>query len=209
MRILKLLIPFLLLLIGGMVGSYGAEIENLVSNPDFEEGTNGWKLNVGGNSAGLIKAEKGGVTGDFCLFAQIDAVGPDNWNPEIHSPSFEVKAGKIYTCAFWAKTEQGKTRPLYVKFEQLDTWEGPSKTFTITDEWAEYYFSPNMTVQSPPSVVIHIAFQQQKEDVWLDHFRVYQGEYVEEKLPQPGGKGIAVQPAGKLVTLWADIRSHR
>jgi hypothetical protein len=204
MKAFKIFVLSLTFLIGGMLGSYA--IDNLVTNPDFEEGTNGWTLNTGGNSAGLLKTEKGGVVGD-CLFAQIDAVGPNAWNPEIHSPSFSVKAGKIYTCAFWAKTEQGKTRPLYVKFEQLDTWQGPGKTITITDEWTEYYLSPNMTVQSPPLVVIHIDFRMQKEDVWFDHFRVYQGEYEKEDI-QLGGEGMAVRANGKLVTLWADIKSR-
>lgn len=196
-----LLLAVLLLLV--QTAMAGEEIENLVSNPDFDEGgTFGWSLNTGGNSAGEMKAEKDGVVGD-CAYVKIDAVGPDAWNPEIHSPKFDVEIDEVYTVSFWAKTEEGKTRPLGVKFEQLDTWTGPSTTITITDEWTEYHFSPTMTMSSPPAVVIHIAFNNLKEDVWLDHFRVYQGEYVEE---EELSETEAVEPVGKLTTTWGQIK---
>lgn len=182
----------------------GDEIENLVSNPDFDEGgIFGWNLGTGGNSAGEMTVERNSGVINDCAYVKIDAVGPDAWNPEIHSPEFDVEAGEIYTVSFWAKTEDGMTRTIGVKFEQLDTWVGPAQNFTLTDEWTEYHFSPTMTMSSPPAVVIHIQFNNMKGDVWLDHFRVYQGEYVEDELSE--GEQ-AVKAVDKLTIVWGQIR---
>lgn len=186
------------------------DIENILANPDFDQGTTGWVLgSLADGAAGSIAAEKvkkavGGAMGD-CLYAKIDGLGNDAWEPEIHSPPFDVKNGKIYTVSFWAKTEPGSERPLYVKFEQLELWGGPGKRLdsNITDEWTEYHYSPTMTVASPPQVVIHITFESFKDDVWFDHFRVYQGEYVAEDISPKQ----AIKPVGKLGTTWGYIKS--
>ena len=161
---------FLIILLSNGVAAAG-DIENMVANPDFDIGTNGWTLgSIADGAAGLITTEKvkpavGGAMGD-CLYVKIDGVGNDAWEPEVHSPAFDVKNGQVYTVSFWAKTEAGNTRPLGVKFEQLDTWTGPSTTIAaITDEWTEYHYSPTMTMGSPPQVVIHIQFNAWKEDV--------------------------------------------
>jgi len=200
----------LTLLLSNGVATAG-DIENLVANPDFDQGTNGWTLGcLADGAAGLITTEKvkpavGGAQGD-CLYAKIDGVGNDAWEPEIHSPSFDVKAGKIYTVSFWAKTEPGSERPLFVKFEQLDLWGGPGKRLdnNITDKWTEYHYSPTMDISSPPKVVIHITFEFLKDDVWFDHFRVYLGEYVAEAISPKQ----ATEPIGKLSTTWGKIKSR-
>lgn len=199
----------LLIVLSKGVATAGDDIENMVANPDFEEGTTGWTIGcLADGAAGLLSTEKvkpavGGAMGD-CLYAKIDGVGNDAHEPEIHSPSFEVKNGKVYTVSFWAKTEAGVERVIGVKFEQLDTWVGPSEKFTITDEWTEYHFSPAMTMGSPPAVVIHIQFDFLKDDVWFDHFRVYLGEYVAEDI----SPDQAVEPVGKLSATWGDIKSR-
>lgn len=154
-------------------------IENMLFNPDFEMGLDGWDLHVGGDSAGEASIDPDGIVGN-CMFCRIDATGPEPWNPEIHSPPFSVEMGEVYTLAFWAKTEPGVTRELQIKFEQLETWVGPDDYIVVTDQWEEYGLTAEMPMGSPPEVVIHIAFQLMEEDVWFDHFRVYEGEYMPE-----------------------------
>jgi hypothetical protein len=198
---------FLIILLSNGV-AMAKDIENLVTNPDFDLGTNGWTLGcLADGAAGELKTEKvkpavGGAQGD-CLYAKIDGVGNDAHEPEIHSPQFDVTAGKVYTVSFWAKTEKGSVRPLFVKYEQLDTWTGPGTTVNLTDEWTEYHYSPNMTMSSPPKVVIHLHFAFMKEDVWFDHFRVYEGEYVAEDISPKQ----AIEPVGKLGITWGYIKS--
>jgi hypothetical protein len=59
-----------------------------------------------------------------------------------------------------------------------------------------------MEMGSPPQVVIHIQFNNMKDDVWFDHFRVYLGEYVAEDI----SPDQAVEPVGKLVATWGVIK---
>ncbi len=183
------------------------EVENILINSDFVDGTNGWTLGAGGNSAGTIaidNQEDSPVDIGNVMYADITAVGPDGWNPELHSPSFPVEANETFTASFWAKADG--SRPLNVKFEQLETYTGPSQSFTLTEEWVEYHLSPVMTVDSPPLVVLHIAFNNVVGEVWFSHFRVYEGEYVEEELDE--GPKIAVTPTHRLTTTWGQIKNR-
>jgi hypothetical protein len=203
--VLLLGLMVLAVLISGVAAE--EEIENMLSNPDFELGVEGWTIgSIADGAAGQLTIDKKeeAIVGNV-LWAQIDGVGNDGWEPEIHSPKFDVEAGKTYTVSFWAKTEPEGIRSLGVKFEQLDTWVGPMQTFTLTDEWVEYHFSPTMDFSSPPQTVIHIQFNFLKDDVWFSHFRVYEGEYVEEDLGQPK---ISVAPMGRLATAWGQIKSR-
>ena len=180
------------------------EIENLVANPDFENGTQGWSIGAEGQLS--IDNKEEAPTDYPVMLATINQVGAEDWNPEIHSPAFDVDSGKQYTVDLWAKTEPEITRTIGVKFEQLDTWVGPATTITLTDEWQLFIYSPVMTMDSPPQVVIHIQFNKQLEDVWFQHFRVYEGEYVEEDLEAL--QRIAVTPIDNMATSWGKIKSR-
>ncbi len=181
------------------------DFENLLTNPDFETGTNGWSISAQWGGLSIDDKEESPAGEDYAvMLATINGAGPDAWNPELHSPPFFVDAGEMYTLDFWAKTEEGVVRPLGIKFEQLETWTGPSTTTEVTEEWQLFSYSPVMTVQSPPNVVIHMAYNGALEDVWYSHFRVYEGEFVEEEL---GGPKIAVSPKGRLATAWGQIKS--
>ena len=182
------------------------EIKNLVSNPDFDIDINtvvDWTIG-GGGTLSIDKKEKFPV-GQVAK-AQIDNPGANAWEPEIHSKAFDVKNATMYTCSFWAKAD-ADARPVDVKYEQLDTWVGPSQGFKFGMEMAEYSFSPIMTMGSPPQVVIHIQFNNLKGGVWFAHFRVYEGKYVKDKIDL-GAKPKAVTPGEKLASSWGEIKSR-
>lgn len=182
------------------------EIENLMENSDFEAGTNGWSISADWGSLSMdTKADPPPDTDYPVMLATITGAGADAWQPEIHSPSFDVDAGEKYTVDFWARTEEAAVRDIGLKFEQLEQWGGPSTTLTITEEWQHFVYTPDMTVQSPPQVVIHIQFNGAMDDVWFSHFRVYEGEFVEEEL---GGLKKAVSPSGSMATAWGAIKSE-
>jgi len=181
-----------------------ADVENLVGNPNFEVDTAGWSIGAP-NSLLIDKKEKFPV--GSVVKATIDQVGPDAWTPEIHSPTFIVKNGDMYTVTFWAKTEPGGKRPIGVKYEQLDTWVGPATTINLDDQMTEYQYSPIMTMGSPPAVVIHIQFNNIKDDVWFAHFRVYKGKYVKDDI-NLGQKPKAVIPGEKLASSWGEIKTR-
>lgn len=207
MKISTLLSGMLVLTMLILGAAADEEIENLVSNADFEAGTAGWSLgNVVDGAIAVMKVEKKGFL-DECLYIEIDAVGDAGYKPEIHSPSFAVENGELYTVALWAKTEEGVKRDISIKFEQNhDPWGGPSQTFNITEEWTEYHHSPVMPFDDA-NMVIHIGTQQQMGDIWIDHVRVYKGKYIEEDLEgQP--KRISVTPIGTRTATWGQIKSR-
>ena len=181
--------------------SNAKEVENILQNPDFEINTEGWSIGAGGMLS-IDKKMKFAI-GNVML-ADVQAVGADDWVPEIHSKPFDVENGKMHTCSFWAVADA--KRSIGLKFEQLDTWTGPAQTFNLSDEeLTEYFFSPIMTMGSPPQVVIHLQFNKQIGQVWFAHFRVYEGKYEEDDLVAK--PKIAVNPAGNLATTWGKIKN--
>ncbi len=190
-------------------GASAQKIKNMVMNGDFEIDTGGWTIGGGQASLTIDKQEKpvGGLGN--VVYAQVDAVGANDWEPEIHSPAFDLEQGETYTYSFWAKCEPGEIRNHYASFEQLVTYVGMGQNITVTDEWQVFHYTGiwnNPT--SPPQVVIHIGFQRQLVDVWFCHFLVYEGPYQEEDLEIPGEERIAVTPLGNMATAWAKIKSR-
>jgi hypothetical protein len=190
-------------------GAAAQKVRNMLMNGDFEIDTGGWTIGGGQASLTIDKQEKavGGIGN--AVYAQVDAVGPNAWEPEIHSPAFDLENGEIYTFSFWAKCEPEEIRTLYASFEQLVTYVGMGQNITVTEEWQEFHYTGiwnNPT--SPPQVVIHIGFELQLVDVWFSHFRVYNDQYEEEDIEIEGGQKIAVTPRGNMTTAWGKIKSR-
>lgn len=187
--------------------STAKEIENLLINPDFEIDTNGWSLG-NGNILAIDKKEKC-PTGTNVVKAAIEAVGANAWEPEIHSPMFTLTQNKVYTYSFWAKTEEGETKSIYTCFESNSpAWAGAGgMNITLTEEWLEYHSTSVWSNENRPQVVIHIALNYpptHMRDAWFAHFKVYEGDYVEEEIE--GLKPKAVNPADRLTTAWGKIK---
>lgn len=183
-----------------MVVSGAMAADNMVANPDFEVDTEGWS--IGSDYGSLSIDGPSFVGGGNVLFAQIDSVGANSWEPEVHSPAFDLVNGTTYTYAFWAKTEPGATRALSCSFEQNETYVGIGEGITVTDEWVDYHFTGEwVDPSSPPDVVIHIGFEFLLDDVWFSHFRVYEGDYVAEA-------ASSVTPLNRLATAWGQIKSR-
>jgi len=162
----------------------GQEIENLLVNPDFEEGANGWVLELHGDKgavAQLVVDKKEALTGKQCMLIDIQKLDGSGtwWHVGLNQP-VSVEAGKTYTLAVWAKTEPKKVRTILLAGgENHGPWANwGSKDFTISDEWAEYYTTWNQSV-TDNNARIRIAVGQSRDNVWIDHVRFYVGEYKE------------------------------
>jgi hypothetical protein len=189
--------------------SIAKDIENLLSNPDFEVDTNGWSLG-NGNIFAIDKKEKC-PTGTNVVKATIDAVGANAWEPEIHSPTFALAQNKTYTWSFWAKTEPGKTKAISICFESnAPAWAGAAAmNVTLTDQWVEYHSTAVWANENRAQVVIHIACNYpptEKNDLWIARAKVYEGAFEEEEIP--GLKPKAVTPGEKLASSWGEIKTR-
>ena len=187
--------------------SIAQEIENLLSNPDFEVDTNGWSIGAG-NTLAIDKKEEC-PTGTNAVMATVDVVGANAWEPEIHSPSFALEQEETYTYSFWAKTEEGETKAIYSSFESNSpAWAGAAgMNITLTEEWLEYHATALWTNESRDVVVIHIALNYpptEMNDMWIAHAKVYEGDYVEEEIE--GLQPKAVTPVGNLAITWGKVK---
>jgi hypothetical protein len=178
------------------------EGENIVRNPSFEDGTAEWQLLITAPAAATWEVVEEGVVGD-CVYIDVSAVSGTDWHVEIHQPNQMLDGGETYTFNFWVKTsEDVGSRPFGPGIEGLgasDWWE----TFNINDEWQE--FSRTWEQGLSGSATIHYGLGQVKGDVWLDHVRLYIGEYVEENLEDIEVEK-AVESKGKLATAWGSIK---
>lgn len=180
---------------------YAEEVENIARNPSFEDGVAQWQLLITAPAAAEWEVEDEGVSGE-CVHINVTAVTGTDWHVEIHQSAQALEAGQTYTFNFWGKTADVPSRPVGPGIEGIgasDWWE----VFNITEEWQE--FSRTWVQSLNGSATIHFGLGQVKGDVWLDHIRLYEGDYQEPDLDQP--KEQLVQLRGKLVTTWGDIKA--
>lgn len=196
--VLVFIIP---LLMTGVIHS--KEVVNIARNPSFEDGTVEWQLLITAPAAAKWEVEKeGGVAGQ-CVHINVSAVTGTSWHVEIHQGGQAFKADQKYTFDFWAKaSEMRAIQPGMEGLGGSDWWQD----FNIKEEWVEF---KRTWVQSlTGSATIHLAIAQSKGDIWIDHFRLYEGDYVEEdfdKLNKQTKKAVDVN--GKLAATWCGIKS--
>jgi hypothetical protein len=122
------------------------------------------------------------------------------------TPAFHLKKGQKLTYAFWAKTEGERIcwAKMYAAHRE-PPWAvyGRNEGIKITNEWTEFW-TPVDAWADDDLVGIHVELNDSREgSVWFDHFRLYEGDYVDE-FPR-----IAVEPRTKLASTWAAIRNTR
>jgi hypothetical protein len=135
---------------------------------------------------------------------RVEPKGIENWHFIVANDGNAVKMGDTNTVSFWAKAEQG--RPLGVQMKATDnSISFAYNDFTLSTEWAEYHFSADAQA-SPIKVEFFCAASE--VTFWIDFLYVYQDEYVEGILPSELSAPGAVNPADKLATRWADLKTR-
>lgn len=199
---ITLCVAVVLILLAGTVRA--DEVENLLINGDFEEGTTGWSLELRkGAIAEMTIAEEESVKGKQSLFIDIDKLDDVDYCVMLRQLYSIKKAGETYTFCVWAKCEKkGARKIILVVQKSTDPWTSYSrKSFDINDEWKEYWMT--FTAAEETTVRTDVRLGMNLEDLWVDNIRFYKGEYVEEKIEEQE----AVVSAGKLPTAWAMIKA--
>ena len=160
------------------------EVENLIINPDFQNGLQEWQLEVHADFVNAVmEVDNEGVNDNRSVFIEIFDIEPgaEVWRLQFKQVNIKVKQGQKYTWTFWAMAEE-KTRPaeMWVGME-VDPWEslGGGKSILITDEWSEYQltFTAN---QDFDNTRLSIQLGNSDESLWIDRLRFYEGDYVSD-----------------------------
>ena len=176
-------IAILGIITAGLAGyAAAAEVENLILNPDFERSLQDWALEVHADFVdATMELDKEGVNDNRSVFIQINDVKPgaEDWRLQFKQVSHKVEQGQKYTWTFWAMSEE-KVRPaqLWVGME-VDPWAGlgGGKPIVITNEWQEFQLTFTAT-QDFGNTRLAIQLGESDENLWVDHVRFYEGDYV-------------------------------
>jgi hypothetical protein len=169
-----------------------AQVENLVSNPSFEDGfepawwTWGWE-------AGLASTYEidPSMAIDGANSIRVDPVGGgENWYFMIINSPIALEVGTTYTYSFWAKAEEPRT--IGAKLKAVDNsvdWAVTS--FDVTTDWAEYTFTAE-AMNGSAKFELHCG---NAVSVWFDFIYVYEGEYMAGIMPGSAPRVQAANPA--------------
>ena len=185
---------------------------NLISNGDFETGTNaGW--NFYGNMTYEAVMECVGaavpesvIQGQYCMHIVIPAAGAGPHEVGISRGEYTFEAGKKYTVSCFIKTKSG-TLDFRIKPEHAaDPWEAYNmQTFTATEKWQEFYTTTDIVTENitPASPSFHLGFAP--GDFWMDDIKLYEGDYVESEFSSVKARNPNPEDGTRLQQTWASL----
>ena len=202
--------PICLLVLIGFFGfttlAYAEKLpENILNNGDFDLNLEGWHHWTHADAAALFqpdgkKAEP--VIGKKVAYVKISKQGNAVWHIQFYQQPFTLEKGTTYTYSLWAKSEKPRTAVMRI-LHQGDPWnEYARQTINLSETWKEFFITFKMTGDDVSSRA-GIIMGAEKVDVWLDHIRLYEGEYVADI---DGAEPQAVDPSDKLTMTWAALR---
>ena len=180
--------------------------ENILKNADFDLNLEGWQHWAHETATALFQTEgkkAEPIVGKKVAYIKISKSGNAIWHVQLYQQPFTLEKGTTYTYSLWAKSEVPRTVKMRI-LHQGDPWnEYANKQINLSEAWKEFF----ITFKMPADDVLSradIIMGAEKVDVWVDHVRVYEGEFVsdiEGAEPQP------VEPADKLTTTWATLKN--
>ena len=195
-----------MLLFGLATLAYAEKLpENILNNGDFDLKLEGWHHWTHADAAALFQTEgrkAEPVAGKNAVYVKISKAGA-LWHIQFYQQPFTLEKGTTYTYSLWAKSEKPRNVVMRI-LHQGDPWnEYAKKEIGLTEEWKEFFITFKMTADDV-STRAGIIMGAEKVDVWLDHIRLYEGEYVSDI---EGAEPQAVEPSDKLATIWATLKS--
>ena len=179
--------------------------ENILNNGDFDLNLEGWHHWTHADAAALFqpegkKAEP--VVGKKVAYVKISNAGNAVWHVQFYQQPFTLEKGTTYTYSLWAKSEKPRTVIMRILHQGAPWNEYARQTINLSETWKEFFITFKMTADDV-STRAGIIMGGQKVDVWLDHIRLYEGEFVADI---DGAEPHAVEPSDKLATTWAALK---
>jgi hypothetical protein len=165
--------------------SRAQQIQNQLVNGNFETGAVApWgtfgavTIEVVTTCAGAA-VPQGSVEGRYCLHVTVPAAGANYWDIGLSPQGMVFQKGKKYTLSAFLKCKKGTLQIDFKPQLGQDPWTGyGQKTFTMTEEWAEYSTTTPVLPADvvPPNIALHTGFAA--AEFWIDDVKWYEGDYV-------------------------------
>ena len=206
--ILTLIYLFVSIVLFGFVTRIYAEKppENILNNGDFDLHLQGWHHWTHESANALFQTEgkkAEPIAGKNVAYIKINKVGNALGHIQLYQQPFTLLEGTTYTYSLWAKSEKPRNVTMRIMHQGVPWNVYSGRSIRLSETWKEFFITFEMPVDDVSSRA-GIIMGLEKVDVWIDHVRLYEGEYVSDI---EGAEPQAVEPSEKLTTTWATLKS--
>ena len=195
-----------ILLVGFATLAYAEKLpENILKNGDFDLSLEGWHHWTHADAAALFQTEgktAEPVVGKKVAYVKISKAG-ELWHIQFYQQPFTLEKGTTYTYSLWAKSEKPRNITMRIIHQGAPWTVYSGKSIRLSEDWKEFFITFEMPADDVSSRA-GIIMGAEKVDVWLDHIRLYEGEYVADI---EGAEPQAVESSDKLTTTWATLKA--
>lgn len=116
----------------------GAE---LLRNRDWSQGTENWVLETRNRATDLFEVQKDPQLGRV-LHAQLNSLGVNPWDFQVHQTGLNLEEGKLYTLSFKIKAEPARNVSVGARWD-VENWRsvGLSESVPADGQWRSYQFT--------------------------------------------------------------------
>ena len=198
--------PFVLIWLCGIATlTYGAKPpDNILKNGDFDLKLDGCHW-THADAAALFQTEgkkAEPIAGKNAAYVKISKAGGALGHIQLYQQPFTLEKGITYTYNLWAKSEKPRNVTMRIMHQGAPWNVYAKKSINLSEDWKEFFITFEMPVDDVSSRA-GIIMGIEKVDVWIDHVRLYEGEYVGDI---EGAEPQAVDPSNKLATTWAALK---
>ena len=194
-------------LLGLATFAYAEKVpENILKNGDFDDNLAEWHnwTHESASALFLIEGRKAEpIVGKNAAYININKPGTAKGHIQLYQQPFTLEKDVTYTYSLWAKSEEPRNITIRIMHQGAPWTVYAPKEINLTQEWKEFFITFKMPVDDV-NTRAGIITGTSDIDVWVDHIRLYEGEYVSDI---EGNKPHVVNPKERLTTTWAKLRS--
>ena len=182
--------------------------ENILKNGDFNNKLDQWHhwTHASANAVFLTEGKRAEpIIGENVAYVNIAKGGDAVGHIQLYQQPFFLEKATIYTYGLWAKSEKPRNATMRIMHQGAPWNVYTSQIISLTKEWKEFFITFTMSENDGNSRA-GIIMGTDKNDVWVDHIRLYVGEYVQDI---EGAEPHPVESNGKLATTWAKLKKQQ
>lgn len=179
--------------------------DNILKNGDFDDNLDKWHhwTHASANAVFLTEGKRAEpIIGDNAAYINIAKGGDAVGHIQLYQQPFFLVEDTVYTYGLWAKSERPRNATMRIMHQGAPWNVYTSQIIGLTEIWKEFSITFTMPEDDANSRA-GIILGTDKNDVWIDHVRLYEGEYVQDI---EGAEPHLVEPDDKLATAWAILK---